>query len=792
MALRPAMVGDVMENRILFSAGLRRHKSSLVGVFILLFLVSLALGTVLTVWSNSGRYISSEMERAGFGKLTAGVSDVPDMDALTGEINSLPDVTAVETQQVIFSNYEIGEQESDSEGQLITLLPGETRYRFFTDGLSAYRVDFPRIEPGEVYVSPSLVSMFGVELGGEIVFPIARAGRNVTFTVKGFYEDPFMGSSMIGMKGFLICREDHDALAEIIQTSGIDALARDGAMLHIFSDSDMTTSALNQAINEQTSLPVYTKFVHTAQAIRGFMLILQNAFSGLLIALVAVLLAAVLVVLSHSIGSTIEADYKNMGILKTLGLTSAALRRLQLSQYGAAIVSGMAVGLLLTVPVSRFVSDVTLTTTGIRVPSRFAGLWCAGAFTVILFLLGAFILWKTGKIGNISPMKAIRGETESTSFTSRHLPVIGGNFLSLQLAVRQLLTAKRRYISACAVAVLLVFFASVVGRMDAWLGPDGKGMMDAFNPADHDLGVQTFGTLDEAEAEKLVLSFTEIMDSYILAMPGVALNGVDYTANVIDQPERFHILEGRTCMADNEIVVTEFIAANFGLRIGDTVTVSGSLGSGEYSVTGVYSCANDMGDNIGMTAAGYLLIGRDDPQIWCHHYFLADPSQKAVITETLEAAYGGDVHVHENTWPGLFGIIAAMRALLVFMYGMAAIFILIVTIMTGNRLLTVEQRNNGIYKALGFTNRQLRLSFALRFGMTAAVGGVLGLILAAVATDPLVSSAMKLAGISNFASAATLNGTLLPIAVVIGLFTLFAYLAAGKIKRTDLTTLISE
>ena len=93
-------------------------------------------------------------------------------------------------------------------------------------------------------------------------------------------------------------------------------------------------------------------------------------------------------------------------------------------------------------------------------------------------------------------------------------------------------------------------------------------------------------------------------------------------------------------MAEDEIVITEFIAANFGLGIGDTVTISGGLGSGEYSITGIYSCANDMGDNLGMTAEGYLLIGRDDPQIWCHHYFLADPSQKATITEALETAYG--------------------------------------------------------------------------------------------------------------------------------------------------------
>ena len=81
-----------------------------------------------------------------------------------------------------------------------------------------------------------------------------------------------------------------------------------------------------------------------------------------------------------------------------------------------------------------------------------------------------------------------------------------------------------------------------------------------------------------------------------------------------------------------------------------------------------------------------------------------------------------------NTWPGLFGIIAAMRV----MYGMVTVFIFIVTIMTGSRFLMVEQRNNGIYKSLGFTDRQLRFSFALRFCMTAAVGSILGLALVAI------------------------------------------------------------
>ena len=777
----------------LLKANLKQHRAGLLGIFFLTLLVAAALGTVLAVWVNAGTYIRDEMQRAGFGELTAWISGSPDSAALVNDIGELPEVDRVEVQSLIFSNYTINGQESDSEGQLITFRPGEDRYRFFTDNLSTYQDAEPAINPGEIYVSPSMISMFGAGIGDEITFPIARAGKNAVFTVKGFYEDPFMGSSMIGMKGFLICEADRNAILSVLQNSGIDALARDGAMLHVFSSAaDMTVSELNSTINENTDLARYTEFVHSRDAIAGFMVILQNAFSGLILAFVLVLVFVVMVVLGHNISSTVETDYRNMGILKTVGLTSFELRYIQLLQYLIGILAGMICGVLPAFLLGRLVSRMSLTTTGILMPVKLPFGWLLLSFMALLLLFGGFIMVRTRKIGHITPMKAIYRETERTErhFT-KWIPAFGRG-IYFRLAFRQLDTGKRRYAGAFIVALLLVFFASLVGRMDAWLGADGKGMMDAFNPADHDIGVQVFGNLSAEEAESRIRSFTDITDTYLLAMPGVAVNGVDYTANVISEPERFHILEGRTCMAEDEIVLTEFVAADFGVSIGDTVTVRGDKGSGEYVVSGIYSCANDMGDNVGLSREGYLRIGSDNPHLWCWHYFLADPSQKGVITETLEEAYGGDVHVHENTWTGLFGIISAMQALVAFMYGMVIIFILVVTAVTGSKILLAEQKDLGIYKAMGFWTDRLRLTFALRFGIVALAGAAVGTILAAAFTDSLVSSVMKLAGISNFSSSPSVIGILLPAGIVILLFMGFAYLAAGRIRHVDLTVLISE
>lgn len=777
---------------MIVKANMKRHKGTLTGIFILTLFAASALGTVLSVWTNSGKYIEREMERAGFGELTAWVSGIEDITALTQSIESLSEVDRAETQTVVFSNYTANGQESDSEGQLITYSPDENRYRFFTDDLKGYREQPHSISKGDIYVSPSMVSMFGLNIGDEIAFPVARAGVKAVFTVKGFYEDPFMGSSMIGMKGFLICQSDREEILSAVKSSGIDALAHDGAMIHIFSSADLTESELNGIINGNTELTRYTEFVHGKNAVSGFMLILHNAFCGLLLAFAAVLLLVVTVVLGHSISSTVESDTVNMGILKTVGFTSFKLRLFQLIQYLIVIASGLLLGLVISAPLSGLANGMTLTTVGFLNPSDTPMFITALVFVLILLLLSGFILLRTRRIGRISPMAAIRSKGERLSFDPKSSVSAFGNAIHFRLALRQLLTGKRRYAGALITAAMLVFFASLIGRMNSWLGADGKGMMDAFNPADHDLGVQVFGNLTSEEAEEKVRDFSDIIDTYVLAMPSVAVNGVDYTANVISEPQRFHILEGKTCTEDNEIVLTEFVAAHFGVKIGDTVTVKGDKGSGEYTVSGIYSCANDMGDNVGMSRGGYLKIGRDDPHIWCWHYFLDDPSQKTAIAEALENTYGGDIHVHENTWPGLFGIISAMHGLIVLMYALVIIFIMTVTVMTSGKLLSAEKKDLGIYKAVGFKTKALRLTFALRFGITALIGSAIGTVLAMFLTDPLVSAVMKLAGISNFASSPSFINVILPSVIVVALFICFAYTASGKMKKTSLTVLTSE
>lgn len=781
-----------MKHKTSLQANFKRHKGAMIAILIIIFVVSLSFLSVMTIWMNSNSYVVAEMDRMNYGDMTVWTEEIPNETAVYTEIEQLSDVDTVAAQQLIYTDYEISDQYSDSEGQLLVYEPERFPYHIFQTETMEYTTEDVNISQGEIYMSPSLLSTFDCNIGDSIRFPIGREGNQKTFVIKGTFEDPYMGSSMIGMKSFLISEEDYEEISEMIEVSGINALARVGQMIHIKQspESTLNHAQFNQLLNEQTTLGDYIQFAHSKDAISSYMLILQNAFAGLSLSFVLILLLVSLIIISYSITGTIEQDQRNMGILKTIGYSGTVLRSLLTWQYLMVLITGCVLGMLLSLVAVPFISSRMVSFAGIVTPSTPRILLWLFLLITVTVLFSLFLHIKTKRIHSIPPIRILQGETEEGK-QGHNIP-LQQRYLLFRLSLRQLWNGKRRYISVCLTAVLLVFITSMIGRMNSWLGPDGKGMMDAFNSADLDVGIQLIGNQDIEEMEQQILQYSSIIDSYELAMPSVSLNGVDVTANVISEPERFHIQQGTTSQEANEIVITETMAADRKVDIDDRVTLSYNGKSATYTITGIYQCANDMGNNIGMSRAGFLVIGNDTPAMWCHHYFLESPEHKQEIMDTLQASYGGDVYIHENSWPGLFSIITAMQTLLLVMYGLSAIFILIVTIMTGHKIFLSEKRNLSIYKALGFTTAQLRLTFALRYGVSAGFGSLAGIIISMLFTDTIVGTLMNQFGISNFISHPDLATIVLPGIMVTLLFAGFAYLTSGKIANLDMNELIAE
>ena len=157
----------------------------------------------------------------------------------------------------------------------------------------------------------------------------------------------------------------------------------------------------------------------------------------------------------------------------------------------------------------------------------------------------------------------------------------------------------------------------------------------------------------------------------------------------------------------------------------------------------------------------------------------------------LQDIYRG-VDVHTNSWSGLHGIVTLMHGLIVGIYLIAALFILVSVNLTASKLLQSETGNMAIYKSMGLSSSALRLSFALRFLLTVAVGALVGAIVAALAGDSIIATVFRMFGIGAFASRFSLAGNVLPPLAVTALFFGFAWMYSRGIAKVGLIQLLSE
>lgn len=784
-----------MENKklsplsILLPKAWKRQRFSICVTSFLLFISALSIYLAITLFASGEREIQTEMERLGFGDFTVWVGDLA--DNLTDAIAHLPDTGSVLEQEIIYAGYEANGHYSDTEGQLMPWRES-VPYQFIRrDGVT---VQTPDIAPGTIYISPAMESSSGLTVGDTIIFELTRVNMNgnsrkKSFLVAGYFADAFMGSSMIDMKSFLVSEKDFKEMLLSIENAGkADAMAKRGAMLHITKNPDSARDDREyySLLQDATPIARYTEFTWRKESIASYMLLLQNILSGFLFIFATILFVVCMIITKHSLSLVIEQEKGDLAILKSLGLPGKTLRNLYFILYGASGTTGILLGMLLCRPAAELAATGMVSSTGMRVAIHVPAIPAVLVFVAYLFLLAAFLLSGTGKILRIAPIETIR---EAGSARQSHSPLHRKN-LTAHIAVRELLSDFKKYISLLLIAALLSAFLCVVGRMGSWLGMDGAGLMDAFSVAEHDIGVQPFqASVPMVEIERAINWYSPITERYELAMESVTVEGQQYTANVLNDTRWFHLLKGELCSGDS-ILITDTVAKELSLEIGDSVRVSANGRTAQYLVSGIYQCANGMGANIGMSIQGYSQIGDITGFIWCYHYILEDGSVRDYILNYLQEHYTS-IDVHTNAWSGLDGIVFVMHLLIVGFYLVAALVIFLFAALVSGKLLQSGKANMAIYKSLGMPTRRLRLSFALRFFFSSLAGSCLGIFLAGIFADGIIGKIFHYFGIGEFRAGFSFLGNLMPLAVLPVLFFLFAWRFSARLSRISIVELVS-
>lgn len=312
--------------------------------------------------------------------------------------------------------------------------------------------------------------------------------------------------------------------------------------------------------------------------------------------------------------------------------------------------------------------------------------------------------------------------------------------------------------------------------------------MQSFGITAYNFSVLYENAEKQEEAEQLIESLSGIKEQFKLLQLNASAENMSCVMNVISEPERYQIIKGKTCIYANEVVMTEMLADTLHVNIGDSITVTYGDNSAKYTISGFNECANDMGQNFSLSEEGFARISTEKESYY-QAYILKDSSKKDEIIEKLGSDYGV---VDTNWWSGAKTINDTAHTLVWFMYGLSLIFILVVIMMTGSKILYKEKRDLGIYKSLGFSSNRLRSLYALRFGIAATIGAVIGTLLSEVLTDPLVTFILKMCGISRFTSNISFLHMMKPGVEIVIATVILAYLTSGKIKKMNTMLLVVE
>lgn len=783
-----------MEIITLLKANIRKKKGTFISILLLTAIVTAMTTSIFSVRDNYQNGMEKAFDVSGSGDIFALIPTKNLTKELCERVENHPLVERVDYHETIISNGIESKTHSYSDSQFLRKM--HDGIKMYKEELNAFVEETPKLEKGEIYLPLGFKPLLDCNVGDSLSLHF-YADQTEEFKLKGFVQEPTIGAMTIGWKPIFINDADYERLHKTYTSYESEDVTVNVTIMNIHQSSTSTLSPakFQRQLNLDTKVADLSRgTLNKDQSIR-YSTLMPEVILDIVLAFILFLFLIVLIIISHSIATEIEIDYITLGILKSQGFTKNKIRLLFLFQYLLTQVAGMIVGILISVPIERMISSIFQLVTGVLSDHGLAISKCIIITASILMISAILILYKTQKIAKISAVRAISGGHEEIYFDSRlNAPILKKGLLT-SLSYRQFTSAKMRYIGTIFIASLLAFSmitANLIGNLLT-----SRKSLKAMGLEASD--IEVFLSSKEfsgnwKETDKIVESYSPITEKNSETAGYASLNGETLRYHAYEFPEYLTVLKGRAPLYDNEIVITEMVRDLLEINMGDELTVSYADGQDRFIVSGIFQSTYDSGMVFAMNFNGAEKVGIDTRHSY-RYYILEDSSQIHNIADKITEKYEDDAEItlnseEENGVTEQYDLI--VNVLKIIIYSFSLIFAFIVVGMVCNRTFIQERTDIGIFKALGFTSRKLRLSFAVRFMIVGITGATLGIFLSILLSAKMLGAVFGLIGISYIVLDFTLSAVFIPVFTICLSFAIFAYLTSWKIKKVSVRELVVE
>lgn len=580
------------------------------------------------------------------------------------------------------------------------------------------------VKEGEVGVPVYYAEDLGIQAGDMITLSKGNYTKNMT--VSTIIRDSSMNAALTSSKRFLINQTDLD---EISRHMG------EWEYLFEFILEEGTSTALLEKDYIDANMP------SNGVAITGSQLSIMNNLSHGLVAFIIITISILLIIiavlcLSYIIRATLADENNTIGEMKAIGFSNKAIEKLYQIKYIFLVLIAGVIGYLVAIPFGDFFSSSVVMYCGNGTDE-----WMKWVFPLIgVILLSFLVIYRCKKTihKNLksSVVDLLRGDDRIKKEGHYSLPIAGFKNRNLSIALGELKCKWKEYVVIFFVFIFSSFLILLPMNMKNTV--ENPSFMTYMGVGESDIRIDIQYTDKLIEQKDAAISYLE-SDSEI-AKYAIYQNSYVQLQNSNGEWEYLRVengdgsvfpleyIEGSAPKDAEKIALSYLNASELGKRVGDNITVSYGGEELLFTVSGIYQDITYGGK----TAKANIDFEDKDVEVYIIYLDIKDGVD--IEEKTLELR---SILIDSKITPiskfvsqTLGGITDNLSLISGAAIVISLVLAVLITVMILRLITAREHSAIAIKKSIGFSNKDIRIQFAIRILLIQLVAIVVGTFLA--------------------------------------------------------------
>lgn len=610
------------------------------------------------------------------------------------------------------------------------------------------------VKPGEFYMTEGKADALGVDVGDRLTIELNGVSRE--FVLADKIKDALLGSNQLSITRYIISEEDFECFLSAENTEEYYG----GTFVYLYS-SDM------EKVSTQIK-PIVDNSIRTMdRAFMEFCYIFDMIVVGVLLVVSIILIAIAFVVLRFTISVTLSEEFREIGVMKAIGIGNFRIRGLYLVKYMGLSVIGATIGFALSFPFGEMLMSVSSQSIIVGKQSPILiNIFCTVLVIAVILL---FCYECTDKVKKMTPIDAIRNGQTGERFRKKSLMSLGKSKLSVTpfLALNDIVSSPKRYgiisLTFFLCLSLLLILSATVFTMNS------DSLATTFGWADCDIYIDS-----KIGAEYMLEDGHEKLEKHLNNMEQtLAQNDIPakcYQETMFNLPVAFGENESNICIYQgtgttmdmyeytagtvpqntDEIAITRIAADKLNANIGDTVTIKTIDGDKEYMITGFFQSMNTQGSGIRLHSDEYINYAQATGYVNTQIVFTDNPDSEEINwrMEEIQRIFPEyeNIETCAETVKDMLGVadtLASVKSLIVIL---AIILAALITVLMERSFIAKEQGEIALMKAVGTRNGKIYAYHALRFLFVGIIAVCIGEMFAMPLTHLCIDPIFKMMG----------------------------------------------